>query len=270
MQKIKTYIYNIVLFVLILLCFIFLFKIRYTVYQYYQSDSTYKEIAEENISKITETNEDDSEIEKPEFPNISIDIENLLSKNKDFIGWLYFADGNINLPVVKETVEDINKYEDYDFYGRQNAGGCLFISYDVKNDFSLNNNYIYGHNMKNGSMFGTLKNLYRNPELINDPYFYIWTKDGESIKYRVLAIYKTTESSEMYTIPKDKKAQSKYLDKMFRKGSIITQIPLTVREQSAVSNSNDLTTLYTCYGKTGSDERLFVQGIEIVREKFVN
>ncbi|MCD8362306.1 MAG: class B sortase [Lachnospiraceae bacterium] len=168
------------------------------------------------------------------FPDISLDVEELLEENDDFCAWIYYEDGKLNHPIVQESYEEINKYLQTAFDGSMNSAGCLFLPFDAAADFTAYNTFIHGHNMRNGSMFGSLKKLYREPEANEYPYFFIWTKDHERIMYHVLAIYVTDENSV----------------------------------KDAICGSANLVTLSTCYGASGSDMRLLIQGIEILRENW--
>jgi len=82
-------------------------------------------------------------------------VIDLMEKYPDVAGWLTVPNTNIDYPFVW--------YRDNDFYLRRdlNGGdataGTLFMDYRCKADFTSQNTVIYGHHMKNGSMFGTLK-----------------------------------------------------------------------------------------------------------------
>ena len=247
---------------LMAVCIFCAYQILITLYGYYTADKLYSNLEETYVKE----EEVDEKGDKPEFPEFNIDMRTMKSTNKDFVGWLYFKDAKINLPIVQESKDNIGAYEKYDFEGKKSSAGCPFISFDADPNMEMNNTYIYGHNMKNGSMFGSLKLLYRDKENITDPYFYIFTTTGEKIKYRVLAMYVTPMDGEMYRVPKNEEEQRSYLATMFRKGSITKIFPLETREQDAIDANNPIVTLYTCYGSAGTSNRLFVQGVEIVRE----
>jgi sortase B len=86
------------------------------------------------------------------WPNV--DFNGLLGVNEDFAAWLICAGTNINYPVVRG--DDNDYYLKRLFNRAQNSAGTLFIDYRNEKDFSNRNTVIYGHNMRNHSMFWTL------------------------------------------------------------------------------------------------------------------
>lgn len=240
-----------------LMAMYFAFRITSALYGYHKAGRLYDGLSRNCIVKSEENGE---------FPSINVDFQKLFLENPDCAGWLCFPDGNVNLPIAAETDEALNWYETHAFDGTKSAAGSLFISFDADSDFNDFNTYIYGHNMKNGSMFGSLKTLYNDRALIKEPYFYIWTARGERMKYRVLSLYVADENSSMYAVPLDEAEQAEYLRSILRKGSTKNLFPFTEAEEEAVQKNAPLVTLYTCYGSAGTSRRLFVQGIEIIRE----
>ena len=93
-------------------------------------------------------------------PPISVDFDTLKSVNPDVVGWIYIeALDNINYPVVQG--DDNETYLHTTYENNYNFAGTIFVDYENSSDFSDCNTLIYGHNMKNGSMFGNLKKIYR-------------------------------------------------------------------------------------------------------------
>jgi len=82
---------------------------------------------------------------------ISIDFGALAQRSDDVIGWLYLPETAINYPVVQGYDNDY--YLDHFLDGSPNVGGSLFADYTCPDDFSGQNTIIYGHNMRDGSMF---------------------------------------------------------------------------------------------------------------------
>ncbi len=77
----------------------------------------------------------------------------LYEKNNDLVGWLTIGDTVIDYPVMQ--CEDNEYYLHHDFYGEDSKYGCLYVK-DVADPAEGTNFIIYGHNMKDGSMFGDL------------------------------------------------------------------------------------------------------------------
>ncbi|MCR5789361.1 MAG: class B sortase [Lachnospiraceae bacterium] len=117
---------------------------------------------------------------RSDFPDIAVDFDGLSSVNDQVVAWLYVGSVGISYPVVQNPEEGENEYYlHHTFENESNSSGCIFMDWEVNPDLTSRNTFIYGHNMKNGSMFGSLKRLLREDGLYeSDPYFYIFTRDG--------------------------------------------------------------------------------------------
>ena len=107
---------------------------------------------------------DDPEAEQPEevkpekLPDILPEYQEIYAENHDLVGWLEIEGTVINYPVLQsDTEEDSQFYLTHSFAKKKDKNGSLFMDY--RNDFleRHTNLIIYGHNMKSGAMFGTLK-----------------------------------------------------------------------------------------------------------------
>ena len=120
----------------------------------YQDLAGYVEVPEQTASPEqatdpTETKQDDADIVLP-----SVDFEALRENGPDIIGWLSLPDTVLNYPV---TQTDNNEYYLNHLYdGTYNKVGCLFADYENQAGFSDRNTIVYGHNMRDGSMFALL------------------------------------------------------------------------------------------------------------------
>lgn len=95
------------------------------------------------------------------YPYPVVDFEALHAINTDVVGWIYIEDSDINYPIVQGT--DNKRYIKQMVDGQYNAAGSIFMDYQNRADFSDRNTILYGHNMKNGSMFAQVLE-YREPE----------------------------------------------------------------------------------------------------------
>lgn len=87
-----------------------------------------------------------------------VDFDALLKQNPDVCGWIVVEGTPINYPILRsgaDKTEDF--YLDHDLTAREKKQGSIYIQRLNSADFSDANTLIYGHNMMNGSMFGTLK-----------------------------------------------------------------------------------------------------------------
>ena len=98
-------------------------------------------------------------VKKPQkLPEILPEYKEIYEENNDLVGWLEIAGTVINYPVLQsDTEEESQFYLTHSFAKKKDKNGSLFMDY--RNDFVNRdtNIIIYGHNMKSGAMFGTLK-----------------------------------------------------------------------------------------------------------------
>ncbi|MCR4962290.1 MAG: class B sortase [Firmicutes bacterium] len=84
----------------------------------------------------------------------SIDFAALQEINPEIVGWIKGAGANIDYPILR--AEDNSYYLDHMYNRENNKSGAIFMDYRCSGDFSDKNTVIYGHHMKNGTMFGGL------------------------------------------------------------------------------------------------------------------
>lgn len=125
---------------------------------------------------------------------ITVDWDELHDANKNIVGWLYCEDTDIQYPVVQATnntyylTHNVNKKED--------QAGALFLDYRNEPGKKLQNLIIYGHRMKDGSMFGNLVKFSERSYRNNHQVFYFLTED-QSYKINVFAC-RTIRSESKY------------------------------------------------------------------------
>lgn len=128
---------------------------------------------------------------------IEVDFDVLLRTNPDVIGWIYCADTPINYPLTQGEDNDYYLYRMID--GTQNSSGTLFVDYRNAGDFSDSNTIVYGHNMKNKEMFGSLPNYKKQSYYDEHPIMWLLTPDA-SYKVELIAGYVTAPYSEIYSV----------------------------------------------------------------------
>lgn len=113
-------------------------------------------------------------------------IADLLMINKDVIGWIVIPNTKINYPVVKSRNNDY--YLHRDLNRKNSEPGTLFMDY--RNTGDTNDRYavIYGHNMKNGSMFGTLKK-YKKQDFYEANRTFTYSTPSGDTKWEIFAAY---------------------------------------------------------------------------------
>ena len=144
----------------------------------YEADAAYRELLAKNSidASTLESSETDSYIYRDLSSDLSIDYDAVKEKSPDYIGWLNIPNTEISYPAM--YLEGDN-----DFYlhrlpdGTKNFAGSLFLD---GNSTGINseNLIIYGHNMKNGSMFGRLKKFTNKEYFDAHPYIELHTEHG--------------------------------------------------------------------------------------------
>lgn len=131
-------------------------------------------------------------------PPLKVDWKQLKAINPDIVGWLYVdAQPNISYPILRG--DDNDEYLHTTFRKQYLYAGSIFEETNNNGDFADPNTIVYGHNMKDGSMFGTLKNMNDQEKYDKDPYFWILTPDG-NYRYHIYSIFTTGVDSDTYTL----------------------------------------------------------------------
>lgn len=128
---------------------------------------------------------------------ITVDFAALKAINPEVIGWIYIGSLDISYPVVQG--EDNAYYLHHSVEGKENSSGAIFLDCANAGDFGDPNSIIYGHNMKSGKMFGTLRQLLTQETYEADPDIWVLTPQ-RVLRYRIFSAYTTEETSDTYTL----------------------------------------------------------------------
>lgn len=215
--------------------------------EYKQGDDIYKSIADTVLIPVeptTSEQEDDSQLP------FKYDHQALLNINPEGVGYLYIPSISIRLPIVQGTDNDY--YLTHTFNRTSNGAGALFEDYRINNGLSASHVIIYGHNMKNGSMFGGLLK-YLTPSFYqatgNDK-FYIYT-ENKLLEYKIFSVYISDPVSDTYTFNfTTNSALRNYAESMKELSSYNTGVD--------VSSATQVVTFSTCTGD--GEQRVIVQG----------
>ena len=144
---------------------------------------------------ITSINPDAPNINTQSVPEQSIDFAALLKSNPDCVGWIYVPNTNINYPVVRSS--DNIDYVKKTFNGTENIAGCIFSDCRIDSPFSQKT-ILYGHNMKNGTMFHDLFKIEQSPDNYE---VWIYLQGGTLFHYYIDDVKRTTKKdSDVYSI----------------------------------------------------------------------
>lgn len=155
---------------------------------------------EKNQDSLADTNETDSATEQQEpqaYQPPQVDFASLQAINPDVVGWLDMEMLDISYPIVQG--KDNDYYLHTTVEGNYNFSGAIFVDAGNKGDFSDHNTIVYGHNMKNKSMFGKLKFITEEEAYKTSRYFWICTPE-HTYKYEIFSAYITSISGDTYTL----------------------------------------------------------------------
>lgn len=162
---------------------------------------------------------------------ISIDFDQLLAQYPNAVGWLHCEGTPINYPVMQS--------DDNDYYlrrlpnGTYNTAGSLFADYRCGEIGETNNYIIYGHNMKNGTMFSSLIKYKSQSYYDKHPVLYLYTPEG-AYKIELIAGFVSKPTGEVYNTNQTYEQVLNYCSNS------------TFRSDIAISEGDCYITLSTC------------------------
>ena len=118
-------------------------------------------------------------------------------QNEDYVGWITIRDTEIDYPIVQYTDNDY--YLAHTFERTENAAGTLFVDSNIPEGMEGKNVIVYGHNMKNGSMFAGLKKYREDDFYEGHKTFRVNTKTG-FYTYEIFAVSVVSPNSDTYTL----------------------------------------------------------------------
>lgn len=152
---------------------------------------------------------------------IRVDFDILRAQNPDIIGWIYSPDTPINYPIAQS--------EDNDYYlrrltdGTRNTAGTIFVDFRNSADFSDRNTLVYGHNMKNDTMFGTLSEY--DSQSYYESHRTLWLLTPEqSWKLEPIAGFVTRADSDSYTLFESREELVGYLEEALTRSGFESEV----------------------------------------------
>lgn len=179
--------------------------------------------------------------------NVNFDL--LLEQNKDIIAWVYCPGTQISYPVVQS--------KDNDYYlrrlldGKRNTAGTIFADYRNAPDFSDFNTLIYGHNMRNETMFGTLKEYKNQAYYEAHPVWYLLTPDA-NYKVELVAGFLVSEYDAIYYMRDTEEQQREHL---------LTLLEKSVFDANLEMEETDKLVSFSTCERGQNDKRFILTGI---------
>lgn len=165
-----------------------------------------------------------------------IDHEQLAQINGEYVFWISAPGTKIDYPVVQSDNNDY--YLNHLFNKKRNASGALFVDYRNLPEFQDPNTLIYGHHMRNDSMFGTLTDYYDPGYYDAHPYMILITPT-RLLLIELFAAYVTDSEDHCYDIAlSDEEDMRAFVEEAERKSNFRTGVEVDVTDH--------LVTLSTC------------------------
>lgn len=162
-------------------------KLYSTMHEYALGEEIYEDVLERSVT------------EQPDSagPPIAVDFDQLREECPNIVGWIYCADTLINYPVVQG--EDNSYYLKHAYDGTSSSNGAIFVNCHNTPGFTDTNTIIYGHNMKNNTMFAGLAEFADQAYYQAHPIMWLLTPE-QNYKILLFSGYTTDNHSDAYTV----------------------------------------------------------------------
>lgn len=181
-----NFVSNLVLVIALVVFCVSAFQLFQILKGYQSGRSEYNEVRDLAIENTDEEDE------------YKVNFEELKKLNPDTVGWIRFypEPSEISYPVVQG--KDNDQYLHKTFSKNENTLGAIFVNAYNNADFLDKNTIIYGHRMKDGSMFRRLEDYKEKRFWEENQYFYIYTPDGRKLTYHIYSAGQVLDTSDTY------------------------------------------------------------------------
>ena len=201
------------------------------------------------------------------IPELEVNIEELQETvNPDIYAWIYVPGTKVNYPVLQHPSDD-SHYLNYNIDGSKGYPGCVYSErlYNGK-DFTDVNTVLYGHNMKNGTMFGSLHKYEDEDFFYENRYIYVYLPD-RLLAYQIFAAYEHSNEHLLYNNNfNDSRSFCYYFEEAKKERSVHR---IFDEEVELTGEGQHILTLSTCINNK-PENRFLVQGVLINEESFYN
>ena len=213
----------------------------------FESLAAIAQTSTESITNETQDNSTESEKTEPE-PMFTRNLTPLFEKNSDCIGWICIPNTAVDYPVM-HTPQDSQKYLRKNFDCEYSSSGVPFMQ--GNNTLNSDNLIIYGHNMKNGTMFSDITKYRDKAFCAEHPTIEFETGQGLKI-YNVFAVVQVKNNDEWYrfTVSTDETDYENKISEISKAALYTTDVLPQYGQQ--------LLTLSTCYGNSKSDRLIVI------------
>lgn len=224
-----------------------------------EADKKYEELSKKTVESVEEPKEEEDILKQRgiEIPPKNIDWEALKKENEDIYAWIYIPGTEIDYPILQHPTE-LSYYLDHNLDGSEGYPGCIYTQYLNSKDFLDPNTVIYGHNMKNGTMFQNL-HLYEDGSFFEDnPYVFIYMPETV-YAYEIFASYEFSDAHLLYSF--DFETPSSF-DTYLNSVRSVREMNSHIKEDVDVTSKNHIITMSTCI-QAKPKNRYLVQAVLI-------
>ena len=207
------------------------------------SDVTKSSETETESLAAEEDTAEESEAYTGEIPEKNIDFDELHATiSEDIYAWIYIPNTHVDYPIFQDPVDN-TYYLTHNVDGSEGYPGCIYTENYNSKDFSDPHTVIYGHNMRDTTMFSDL-HLYEDQAFFdNNRYVFIYTEDGQTLVYKIFAAYQTNNSHQLLNFDfSDPQTLLEYLENT----PMRMQEPYIYDDTTEFSEDDQILTLSTC------------------------
>ncbi|GIP19649.1 SrtB family sortase [Paenibacillus montaniterrae] len=174
-------------------------------------------------------------------------FDSLLEVNAEIVGWISIPGTSVDYPVVKHTDNDY--YLNHNIEKQKSSRGAIFMDYRNENVLEETHTVIYGHHMKDGSMFGELSE-YKKEDYFKEHAFITFDALEQPTKWQIFSVYVYPPDNQFFKYEFESEQEySDYLNKIVDSSIYSADVEVTTDDQ--------LLTLVTCTYEV-SDARFIV------------
>lgn len=191
-----------------------------------------------------------------------IDFGKLKCINKNIKAWIYIPDTKVDYPILVGNSDEEYLYKDIN--DEYNPLGALFGF--VGTDFTKGNTFIFGHNMADSQMFGSLRKYTLSSFLKEHRYIYIYT-ERKVMKCDIFSIFICDMNDSIFS-GEYELGTVEYLELLSKMVSKNNYSDYNLNKPIINYSKNQVFNLVTCYGSEGTTDRLVISGI-VIEERII-
>lgn len=214
-----------------------------------------EEVVEESTEEVAVQEASESKETEAVYEGCPVDFAGMWKVNPDVYAWITVPGTVIDYPILQHP-SDNTYYLNYNIDGSYGYPGCIYTENMNSKEFTDNNTVIYGHNMKNGTMFAGLHKYEDASFFEQNSKVYIYTPEKE-LSYTIFAAYIYDDRHLLYSFNfADQAVYSTYLENI----QSMRSMNANFREGIEVTAEDKIITLVTCIANQ-DDKRLLVQAV---------